>query len=156
MDKYGKEYFEGSGGGNGGDFDDFREDKFSRKSLNKQRNQQRKRFTSFDDEDQQFAMNKFTNVNFDGKLTFYEYIWISLLNELNDSDYNFNYYEEVGKACEKFGQGENLNIMEQILVYMSGQEEEVGSKYPDMKKHQHYQHFWNTIDKWINITDSKN
>lgn len=111
----------------------------------------RKRFESFDDEDQSTAMQKFTSPDFDGNLSFYEYIWILLTVELKD--YRYNYYEEVGKACVKFADNENLNIMEQILVYMSGQEDEINEKYPDMKKHQYYQHFWDTIDKWISLTD---
>ncbi len=103
--------------------------------------------------DQKKAIQKYHN---NDNLTFYDYIWVCDKEDLSskDSEFNFNYYEEVGKALGKYGNNEELNIMEQILVMMSG-DETVETKYPEMKKHEKYNHFWNTIDKWINITDSR-
>ncbi len=116
-------------------------------------------FDDFDrnmDKDQIKALKKY-NQNPNTELTFYEYIWISdkedMISSFKEKQYNFNYYDEVGKALQKFAENKELNIMEQILVVMSGNEE-VNTTYPSMKEHKKYEHFWNTIDRWINITDN--
>jgi hypothetical protein len=112
-------------------------------------------FDEFDpnmDREQIKALKKFYN---NEKIDFYEYIWVCDREDLSskDKEFQFNYYEEVGKALQKYGESHELNIMEQILVMMSGNDE-VKTKYSDMNNHPKYQHFWNTIDKWINITDN--
>lgn len=131
-------------------------------SMHRKRNKRHQNHSMFDDfdpnmeQDQIKALEKYQN-DPNCELTFYEYIWVSdkedMITSFKEKQYNFNYYEEVGKALQKYSEKQELNLMEQILVMMSGNEE-VQTTYPSMKEHQKYEHFWSTIDRWINITDN--
>ena len=62
-------------------------------------------------------------------------------------DYDFNYQDEVEKACKKFEMGDDLNLLEQILVDHNGHP--VETKYPDMKNYVKYFTFVEMIKRWM-------
>jgi hypothetical protein len=96
-------------------------------------------------------------------LTFHEYLNLKLYmydkgKALENERYHFNYYEEVGKALEKWHKNEEtLQLTEQILVEMSldVEVEEIEKRYPGFKGNVYYETFYNYIDEWLKYQESQ-
>lgn len=97
------------------------------------------------------------NKNGNESLTFHEYLLAKFYmydkgKDLSNTYFQFNYYEEVGKALEKWHKNEEeLILSEQILVEMSldVEVEEIQKRYPKFKEENDYQFLYEYIDEWL-------
>ncbi len=95
--------------------------------------------------------------------TFHEYLYLKFYmydkgKALTNDKFNFNYYEEVGKALEKWHKNEeSLILTEQILVEMSldVEVEEIEKRYPGFKGDPYYETFYNYIDEWLKYQEGQ-
>ena len=96
-------------------------------------------------------------------LTFHEFLYAKFYmfdkgKDLPNSYFNFNYYEEVGKALEKWYKNEKeLILSELILVEMSldVEVEEIQKRYPKFKEDDDYEILFNYIDEWLNYQEKQ-